>query len=105
MRVATGPDQMVDGPVGGFQVVRIHKHGGAIRLIVDDIVSVAWDDEGKAHGPGWNQSGWIGLRRMGHPVRCEYDFLKVYPLNRCTLGSHAITIFRVAGNATRTPLA
>ena len=80
--VATGPDRIVDGPVGGFQVVRIYKRAGAIRLTVDDVVSVAWDDDGKARGPVWNHRGWIGLRQMGHTVRCEYDFVKVYPLKR-----------------------
>ena len=47
---------------------------------VDDIISVAWDDDGKSHGPVWNHRGWIGLRQMGHTTRCEYDFLKVFPL-------------------------
>ena len=80
--VATGPDQIRDAPAEAFQVVRIYKNGGTLRLTVDDVVSVAFDDDGKAHGAVWNHSGWIGLRQMGHTVRCEYDHLKVYPLKR-----------------------
>lgn len=45
--------------------------------MVDDIVSVAYDDDGKTFGPVWNHSGWIGLRQMAHTVRCEYEHLKV----------------------------
>jgi hypothetical protein len=47
--------------------------------MVDDVISVAYDDDGKKDGPVWNHPGWIGLRQMGHTVRCEYDYLKVYP--------------------------
>jgi hypothetical protein len=78
--VATGPDRIVNGPAGAFQTVRVYKRGGTIRLMVDDVISVAFDDDGKTHGPMWNHSGWIGLRQMGHTVRCEYDSLKVFPL-------------------------
>jgi hypothetical protein len=80
--VATGPDKIVNGPAEAFQTVRIYKRGGTIRLMVDDIISVAYDDDGKTDGPVWNHSGWIGLRQMGHTERCEYDSLTVYPLNR-----------------------
>ncbi len=77
--VATGPDRIVAAAPDAFQVVRLYKRGGTIRLMVDDIISVAWDDDGKAHGPVWNHPGWIGLRQMGHTVRCEYDSLNVFP--------------------------
>jgi len=80
--VATGPDQIRAAPADAFQVVRIYKNGGTIRLTVDDVISVAFDDDGKTHGTVWNHSGWMGLRQMGHTVRCEYDHLKVYPLKR-----------------------
>jgi hypothetical protein len=80
--VATGPDRIREAPAEKFQVVRVYKQGGTIRLMVDDVISVAFDDDGKAHGPVWNHRGWIGLRQMGHTVRCEYDHLKVYPLKR-----------------------
>lgn len=80
--VASGPDLIRDAPAEAFQVVRIYKRGGTIRLIVDDVISVGLDDDGSTHGPVWNHSGWIGLRQMGHTVRGEYDWLKVYPLER-----------------------
>jgi hypothetical protein len=76
--VATGPDLVVNAPADAFQTIRLYKRGGTIRLMVDDLVSVAYDDDGKAYGPVWTHSGWIGLRQMGHTVRCEYDDLKVY---------------------------
>ena len=78
--VATGPDLVVDAPPEAFQTIRLYKKGGTIRLMVDDIISVAFDDDGKAHGPAWTHPGWIGLRQMGHTIRCEYDHLKVFPL-------------------------
>ena len=80
--VATGPDLVKDGAADAFQTVRVYKRGGTIRLMVDDVISVAFDDDGKTYGPVWNHPGWIGLRQMGHTVRCEYDSFKVYPLKR-----------------------
>lgn len=77
--VATGPDRIREAPNDSFQVVRVYKRGGTIRLMVDDVISVAFDDDGKTYGPVWNHAGWIGLRQMGHTVRCEYDSLKVFP--------------------------
>jgi hypothetical protein len=78
--VATGPDRIREAPGDAFQVVRVYKRGGTIRLMVDDVISVAYDDDGKTDGPVWNHRGWIGLRQMGHTVRCEYDSLSVFPL-------------------------
>jgi len=80
--VATGPDRVVNGAPDAFQTVRVYKRGGKIRLMVDDVISVAFDDDGKKYGPVWNHGGWIGLRQMGHTVCCEYDSLAVYPLKR-----------------------
>ena len=77
--VATGPDLITSAPTNVFQTIRLYKRGGTIRLMVDDIVSVAFDDDGKTYGPVWNHSGWIGLRQMAHTIRCEYDNLKVFP--------------------------
>lgn len=77
---AEGKDLVTDGPAGGFQTVRIYKRGGKIRCTVDDLVSVAYDDDGTAFGPVWTHSGWIGLRQMGHTGRCEYGHLTVWPL-------------------------
>lgn len=78
--VATGKDLVVPAPAEAFQTIRLYKHGGTIRLMVDDVIEVAFDDDGKTHGPVWTHAGWIGLRQMAHTVRCEYDDLKVFPL-------------------------
>lgn len=78
--VATGKDLIAEAPQGLFQTVRIYKQGGKVRLIVDDVVSAAFDDDGKRFGPVWAHSGWIGLRQMGRTVSCQYDNLKVYPI-------------------------
>ena len=48
--------------------------------MVDDVVAVAFDDDGKKFGSVWTNFGWIALRQMAHTVRCEYDQLKVFPL-------------------------
>ena len=77
---AEGKDLVTDGPVGTFQTVRIYNRGGKIRATVDNLVSVAYDDDGTTFGPVWTHSGWIGLRQMGHTVRCEYGHLAVWPL-------------------------
>lgn len=76
--VATGPDLVVNARADVFQTIRLYKRGGTIRLMVDGVISVAFDDDGKAHGPVWTHSGWIGLRQMAHTARCEYDDLKVF---------------------------
>jgi hypothetical protein len=78
--VAVGKDLVAGAPADAFQTIRLYKRGGTIRLMVDDVISVAYDDDGKTYGPVWNQSGWIGLRQMAHTVRCEYDELKIFPL-------------------------
>lgn len=78
--VATGPDLISGGTAEAFQTVRIYKRGGSIRLIVDDVISAAWDDDGVAYGPVHTHDGWIGLRQMEHALRCDYGELKVYPL-------------------------
>ncbi len=77
---AEGEDLVTEGPAGAFQTVRIYKRGGKIRCTVDDVVSVAYDDDGTTFGQVWTHSGWIGLRQMGHTVRCEYGHLNVWPL-------------------------
>jgi hypothetical protein len=78
--VATGPDRIREAPAESCEVGRLYKKGGTIRLMVDDVISVAFDDDGRSHGPVWNHRGWIGLRQMGPTVRCEYDHLAVYRL-------------------------
>jgi len=78
--VAEGKDLIRDAPADTFQTVRVYKRGGTIRLTVDDVIALAWDDDGKAYGPVYTHSGWFGLRQMGHTLRCEYGHVKVYPL-------------------------
>jgi Domain of unknown function (DUF1961) len=78
--VAVGKDLVTPAPADSFQTIRLYKRGGVIRLMVDDVVSVAYDDDGQTNGPIWSHSGWIGLRQMGRTVRCEYEDLKVYAL-------------------------
>jgi hypothetical protein len=51
-----------------------------MRVMVDDVVAVAYDDEGRTYGPAHTHAGSIGLRQMGHTGRCEYGHVTVYPL-------------------------
>jgi hypothetical protein len=44
------------------------------------MLSVAFDDDGAKFGPVHTHPGWIGLRQMGHTLKCEYDSLSVYRL-------------------------
>jgi hypothetical protein len=69
-----------DADPDAFQTICPHKRGGRIIVAVDGRVSLAYDDDGRARGPVWTHSGWIGLRRMAHTLRCEYDDLAVFPL-------------------------
>lgn len=78
--VAEGKDLICDAPKDAFQTVRVYKRGGEIRLTVDDLLALAWNDDGTTHGPVLDQPGWFGLRQMGHTLRCEYGHVKVYPL-------------------------
>ncbi len=80
--VAEGKDLICDAPADAFQTVHVYKRGGAIRLMVDDIVALAWEDDGKLPGPSADREGWFGLRQMGHTIRCEYGHVKIYPLSR-----------------------
>ncbi|HEX5218061.1 MAG TPA: DUF1961 family protein [Verrucomicrobiae bacterium] len=78
--VAVGDDLIASAPADAFQTVRIYKRRGAIRVTVDGIIALAYDDDGKTHGPIWNHSGWIGMRQMSHAQRCEYNHLAVWAL-------------------------
>jgi hypothetical protein len=78
--VAMGKDLVAPAAPTSFQTIRLYKRGGIIRLMVNDLISVAYDDNGKANGPVWTHPGWIGLRQMGHTIRCDYDDLKTYRL-------------------------
>ena len=78
--VSSGKDYIATGDPDVFQTVQIYKRGGEIRIMVDGVVALGFDDDGKAYGPVHTHSGWIGLRQMGHTLRCEYEYVKVYPL-------------------------
>lgn len=71
---------LADSPAEKFDVLRIYKRGGKIRIMVNDQVTVAWDDDGRTFGPPILQSGWIGLRQMGYTLRTDYDRIAIYPL-------------------------
>lgn len=77
---ASDRDVIATAPAETFETVRIYKRGPMIRVLVGDTVLVAWDDDGKQFGPAHLHAGWIGLRQMGHTIKCEYDSLAVYPL-------------------------
>lgn len=78
--VAEGKDLICESPADVFQTVRVYKRGGSIRLTVDGVVALAWHDDGKTRGPALEQSGWFGLRQMGHTQRCEYGHVRIYRL-------------------------
>lgn len=78
--VATGPDLISGAPADSWQTVQLYKRDGTIRLAVDGVISVGYDDQGSEHGPVWTHPGWIGLRQMAHTIRCEYDDVKVFRL-------------------------
>jgi hypothetical protein len=80
--VAVGDDLVTGAASDIFQIVRIHKRGGTVRVTVDGIVALAYEDDGRTHGPVWTHSGWIGLRQMSHTESAEYDHLSVWPLKK-----------------------
>lgn len=71
---------IAESPPEKFDTLRVHKRGARIRVMVDDRVIVAWDDDGKSFGPPLLHSGWIALRQMGYTLRTEYERLAIYPL-------------------------
>ena len=75
--VASGEDYIAAGEVNAFQTVQIYKWSEKIRVMVDGLVAVAFDDDGETFGPVHKHSGWIGLRQMGHTLHCEYGHLKI----------------------------
>jgi hypothetical protein len=77
---AIGQDLVWTGEKGRPQTISIYKRGGDIRLMVDDIEAVRYQDDGQRRGPVHTHSGWIGLRQMAHADWCEYERLAVYPL-------------------------
>ena len=77
---AIGKDLVYTAPADAFQTIRIYKRGGRIRLTVDDVLALAYDDDGKTYGPVHTHSGWIGLRQMAHTQHCRYGHVRIYPL-------------------------
>ena len=75
--IASGDDLITGGRTGTFQTVRIYKRGGTIRVMVDDVVAVACDDDKPLDLPGW-----IGFRQMGHTLSCRHGHVKVWPLRK-----------------------
>lgn len=77
--LASGNDLITSGETGTHQTVRFYKRGGAIRVMVDDVVAVAYDDDDPLDLPGW-----IGLRQMGHTLSCRYGHVRIWPLRKAT---------------------
>jgi len=77
---ASDTDIIAAAPPETFETLRIYKRGPMLRVLIEDKVLVAWDDDGKTFGPVHQHSGWIGLRQMGYTLRTEYERLAVYPL-------------------------
>lgn len=75
--VASGEDYIAAGNANTFQTVQIYKRSEKIRVMVDGLVALAFDDDGETFGPVHKHSGWIGLRQMGHTLRCEYGHVKI----------------------------
>jgi hypothetical protein len=80
MVTASDLNPIADSPPEIFDVLRIYKRAGMIRVMVNDQVIVAWDDDGKSFGPVIARPGWIGLRQMGYTLRTDYERIVVYPL-------------------------
>jgi hypothetical protein len=73
-------DLIAAAPPESFETVRIHKRGEKIRVLVNDRIVVAWDDDGRIFGPAHLHPGRIGLRQMGHTLGAEYDRVALWPL-------------------------
>ena len=65
--VATGKDLVAPAPADAFQTIRLYKRGGVIRLMVDDVIAVAFDDDGKTHGPVWTHPAGSACARWLTP--------------------------------------
>lgn len=78
--VAQGEDLVGTGTEGQFQTVRLFKKGGVIRLYVDDVLAVSYDDDGKKFGPVLDRPGWFAFRQMPHTGYASYGKFAVYPL-------------------------
>jgi hypothetical protein len=77
---AIGKDLVTPAGADAFQQIRIYKRGARVRITVDDIEVLRFEDTARIPGPPHTHSGWIGLRQMRHAGYCEYDHFAVYPL-------------------------
>jgi hypothetical protein len=73
-------DEIAGTPPEVFVTLRIYKRADKIRVMVNDRIVVAWDDDGRSFGPAILHSGWIGLRQMGYTQRTDYDRVALFPL-------------------------
>ena len=82
--VTSGIDYIFADKQNTFQTVQVYKRGSQVRVMVDGKVAIAFDDDGKKYGPVHTHSGCFGLRQMGHTLRCEYEYVRIYPLTAAT---------------------
>lgn len=75
---AIGRELLHTKPVGEFSTITLLKQGGRIRLAVDGVVSLAYDDDGATYGPVHDQPGWFGLRAMLQAWHTDYDDLRIW---------------------------
>ena len=57
--------------------VTLYKRGNQIRLAVNGVLTISFDDDGKTYMPVWG-TGKIGLRQMAHTHTGMYDNFRVY---------------------------
>jgi len=74
---AIGKDRVTPEPVDKWHRITILKHGNKVRLAVNGVLCLAFDDDGKTYKPVWGE-GKIGLRQMAHTHTGMYDNFRVY---------------------------
>ena len=74
---AVGKDRVTPEPVDKWHRITILKHGNKVRLAVNGVLCLAFDDDGKTYKPVWGE-GKIGLRQMAHTHTGMYDNFRVY---------------------------
>jgi hypothetical protein len=80
--VVAGGDDRVSGQHKGYNRIRILKIENKIRLEVNGLLTLAYDDNEKLYGlPVWGE-GMIGLRQMQRTKRIEYESFRVYEVSK-----------------------
>ncbi len=80
--VVAGGDDRVSGQHKGFNRIRILKHEKKIRLEVNGLLALAYNDNEKLYNlPVWGE-GMIGLRQMQRTERIEYETFRVYEVSK-----------------------